>query len=118
MNTVHLAWMLGRPSSTRGTSQILTVSAYAMVGAMLLVVLGGAYSFTSFEREAQAAYLPLAGFAVVLLAVPLMVLGRCACWARPAARSAVSRCCRLPAPPWPGPLPEWCCTWPARRWWR
>lgn len=78
MNTVHLAWMLGRPSSTRGTSQILTVSAYAMVGAMLLVVLGGAYSFTSFEREAQAAYLPLAGFAVVLLAVPLMVLGSAA----------------------------------------
>lgn len=78
MNSVHLAWMLGRPSSTRSSSQILTVSAYAMVNAMLLIVLGGAYSFTSFEREAQATYLPLAGFAVVLLAVPLMVLGSAA----------------------------------------
>lgn len=78
MNSVHLAWMLGRPSSTRGTSQILTVSAYAMISAMLLIVVGGAYSFTSLELEAQATYLPLAGFAVVLLAVPLLVLGAAA----------------------------------------
>ncbi|MFJ2619413.1 FtsX-like permease family protein [Glutamicibacter sp. NPDC087344] len=78
MNSIYLAWMLGRSSSSRSSSQILTISAYAMVSAMLLIVLGGAYSFTSFELEAQGTYLPLGGLAVVLLAVPLMVLGAAA----------------------------------------
>jgi len=78
MNILHLAWLLGRPAKSRMAPQILTVSAYALVSAILLIVLGGAYSFTSFEQEAQGAYLPLAGFAVVLLVVPLMVLGSAA----------------------------------------
>jgi len=78
MNILHLAWLLGRPAKTRLAPQILTVSAYALVSAILLIVLGGAYSFTSFELEAQGAYLPLAGLAVVLLVVPLMVLGSAA----------------------------------------
>lgn len=78
MNTLHLAWMIGRPSAARSTPQILTVAAYAMVSAVLLVVLGGAYSFTSFQPEAQGMYLPLAGFALALLIVPLMVLGAAA----------------------------------------
>ncbi|WP_313811098.1 FtsX-like permease family protein [Glutamicibacter sp.] len=78
MNTLHLAWMIGRPSAARSTPQILTVSAYAMVSAVLLIVLGGAYSFTSFEPEAQGMYLPLAAFALVLLIVPLVVLGAAA----------------------------------------
>lgn len=78
MNILHLAWLLGRPAKSRLAPQILTVSAYALVSAILLIVLGGAYSFTSFEAEAQAAYLPLAGLAVVLLVVPLVVLGSAA----------------------------------------
>ena len=78
MNTLHLAWMIGRPSAARSTPQFLTVAAYAMVSAVLLVVLGGAYSFTSFQPEAQGMYLPLAGFALALLIVPLMVLGAAA----------------------------------------
>ncbi|UYQ76856.1 permease [Glutamicibacter sp. JL.03c] len=78
MNILHLAWLLGRPAKSRRAPQILTVSAYALVSAILLIVLGGAYSFTSFEAEAQGAYLPLAGLAVVLLVVPLMVLGSAA----------------------------------------
>ncbi len=78
MNTLHLAWMIGRPSAARSTPQLLTVSAYAMVSAVLLIVLGGAYSFTSFEPEAQGMYLPLAAFALVLLIVPLVVLGAAA----------------------------------------
>lgn len=70
--------MLGRPATSRRAPQILTASAYAMVSAILLIVLGGAYSFTSFELEAQGMYLPLAAFAVVLLVVPLLVLGSAA----------------------------------------
>lgn len=78
MNLLHLAWLLSRPSKARLAPQILTASAYAMVSTILLIVLGGAYSFTSFEAEAQGAYLPLAGIAVVLLVVPLLVLGSAA----------------------------------------
>lgn len=85
MNILHLSWMLGRPAKSRLAPQILTASAYAMVSAILLIVLGGAYSFTSFELEAQGTYLPLAIFAVVLLVVPLLVLGSAA--ARLSARS-------------------------------
>ncbi|WP_345470657.1 permease [Glutamicibacter ectropisis] len=78
MNILHFAWLLGRPAKTRLAPQVLTVSAYALVSAVMLIVLGGAYSFTRFEAEAQGTYLPLAGFAVVLLIVPLMVLGSAA----------------------------------------
>lgn len=49
-----------------------------MVSTILLIVLGGAYSFNCFEAEAQGAYLPLAGIAVVLLVVPRLVLGSAA----------------------------------------
>lgn len=85
MNILHLSWMLGRPAKSRLAPQLLTASAYAMVSAILLIVLGGAYSFTSFSLEAQSMYLPLAAFAVVLLVVPLLVLGSAA--ARLSARS-------------------------------
>src|SRR5690606_38957307 len=77
--------MLGRPAKSRLAPQLLTACAYAMVSAILLIVLGGAYSFTSFSLEAQSMYLPLAAFAVVLLVVPLLVLGSAA--ARLSARS-------------------------------
>lgn len=85
MNILHLSWMLGRPAKSRLAPQLLTACAYAMVSAILLIVLGGAYSFTSFSLEAQSMYLPLAAFAVVLLVVPLLVLGSAA--ARLSARS-------------------------------
>lgn len=85
MNILHLSWMLGRPAKSRLAPQVLTACAYAMVSAILLIVLGGAYSFTSFSLEAQSMYLPLAAFAVVLLVVPLLVLGSAA--ARLSARS-------------------------------
>ncbi|MGJ3405091.1 FtsX-like permease family protein [Glutamicibacter sp. Je.9.36] len=85
MNILHLSWMLGRPAKSRLAPLVLTASAYAMVSAILLIVLGGAYSFTSFESAAQGMYLPLAAFAVVLLVVPLLVLGSAA--ARLSARS-------------------------------
>jgi len=78
MNLLHLAWLLSRPSKARLAPQILTASAYAMVSTILLIVLGGAHSFTSFEGEAQGTYLPLAATAVVLLVVPLLVLGSAA----------------------------------------
>lgn len=77
--------MLGRPGTSRKAPQLLTASAYAMVSAVLLIVLGGAQSFASFDPEPAATYVPLAIFAVVLLVVPLLVLGSAA--ARLSARS-------------------------------
>lgn len=78
MNILLTAWLLGRPSHSRAVPQALTVAAYAMVTAVLLVVLAGAWSFTTFDPEARGMYLPLAGFAVVLLVVPVLVLGAAA----------------------------------------
>lgn len=78
MNTLHFAWMLARPSSAGRTAQLLTVGAYTMVSAMALIVLGGAWSFTKLESEAQGIYLPLAAFALILLMVPMLVLGAAA----------------------------------------
>lgn len=78
MNTLHMAWMLARPSSSGRIVQLLTVGAYTMVSAMVLIVLGGAWSFTKLESEAQGLYIPLAAFALVLLIVPLLVLGSAA----------------------------------------
>lgn len=75
MNTLHMAWMLARPSSSGRIVQLLTVGAYTMVSAMVLIVLGGAWSFTKLEGDAQGFYIPLAAFALVLLVVPLLVLG-------------------------------------------
>lgn len=40
MNTLHMAWMLARPSSSGRIVQLLTVGAYTMVSAMVLIVLG------------------------------------------------------------------------------
>lgn len=75
MNTLHMAWMLARPSSAGRTPQLLTIGAYTMVSAMMLIVLGGAWSFTKLDSDAQSFYIPLAAFALVLLLVPLLVLG-------------------------------------------
>jgi len=75
MNMLHLSWLLARPVKNRLAPQILTVSAYAILSAILLIVLGGAHSFTTFEAEAQGTYVPLAALAVVLLVIPLLVLG-------------------------------------------
>ncbi|PQZ96895.1 permease [Arthrobacter sp. MYb224] len=75
MNILHMAWLLGRPTSASRIPQLLTVGAYTMVSAMVLIVLGGAWSFTKLDGEAQSFYVPLAAFALVLLIVPLLVLG-------------------------------------------
>lgn len=78
MNLLYLSWLLARPVKSRRAPQILTVSAYAILSAILLIVLGGAHSFTTFEPEAQGTYLPLAALATVLLVIPLVVLGAAA----------------------------------------
>jgi len=82
---MHLAWMLGRPVRGRRGPLLLTIAAYAVVTALVLIVVGGALSFRRFEGEAQVFYLSLAALAVVLLVIPLLVLGRAA--ARLSARS-------------------------------
>ena len=78
MNLIHLAWLLGRPRAGRRAPLLLTLSAYAVVTALVLVVVGGALSFRQFRIEAQLFYLSLAGLAVALLIIPLLVLGRAA----------------------------------------
>ena len=78
MQMLRLAWMLGRPRGAGRAPLLLTASAYAMVSALMLLVLGGALSFTRFAPEVQGTYVSLAGFALVLLMVPLLVLGAAA----------------------------------------
>lgn len=78
MNLIQMAWQLGRPSAGRRAPFLLTLSAYAVVTALALIVVGGALSFLQFEPEAQLFYLSLAGLAVTLLVIPLLVLGRAA----------------------------------------
>lgn len=78
MNLIHIAWLLGRPGPARRAPLLLTLSAYAVVTALTLIVVGGALSFRLLQPEAQVFYLSLAGLAVALLIVPLLVLGRSA----------------------------------------
>ena len=73
-----MAWLLGRPTPARRAPLLLTLSAYAVVSALVLVVVGGALSFRQFDTEAQGFYLSLAALAVMLLVIPLLVLGRAA----------------------------------------
>lgn len=78
MNLMHIAWQLARPSAGRRGPLLLTLSAYAVVTALALIVVGGALSFRQFDPQAQPFYLSLAGLAAILLVIPLLVLGRAA----------------------------------------
>ncbi|GAB3621894.1 hypothetical protein GCM10027417_31560 [Glutamicibacter endophyticus] len=85
MNTLQLAWMLTRAGGGQRRVRALTLGAYAVVSALVLIVVAGALSFTRLPEETAAFYLPLAGIAVVLLIVPLVLVGASA--ARLSARS-------------------------------
>ncbi|WP_418907356.1 FtsX-like permease family protein [Glutamicibacter endophyticus] len=85
MNTLQLAWMLTRAGGGQRRVRALTLGAYAVVSALVLIVVAGALSFTRLPQETAAFYLPLAGIAVVLLIVPLVLVGASA--ARLSARS-------------------------------
>lgn len=78
MNSLYLAWLLGRRTSGRRGPLLLTITSYAVVTALVLTVVGGALAFRQLPADAQGTYLSLAALAVMLLIIPLLVLGRAA----------------------------------------
>ncbi|GAB3575554.1 FtsX-like permease family protein [Leifsonia lichenia] len=75
MNTLRLAWLLGRRSAADRGTIVLPVVAFAVVTALLLVVAGGAQAFFSWTGETAFLYQLLAVVALALLIVPLVALG-------------------------------------------
>jgi hypothetical protein len=71
----RVAWLLARPGRAGATTLALPVTAFAIVTALLLVVLGGAQTFWSWTDDLAVTYQALAVVAVVLLVVPLASLG-------------------------------------------
>jgi hypothetical protein len=71
----RVAWMLARPGSSGTATLALPVTAFAIVSALLLTVLGGAQSFFTWTDDIAFSYQLLAVIALVLLVVPLASLG-------------------------------------------
>jgi len=78
VSALSIAATLARPDRGRRAPMLLTVGAYAVVSAIVLVVTAGALSFAQLEGEFAVLYGSLAAFAVVLLVVPVIVLGAAA----------------------------------------
>ena len=77
MRTVRLAWLLRRATDRRAS--LIGAGAYALVSALLLITLGGAYAFTQWNDDDMAGtYRMLAAVALVLLVIPLAYLGAAA----------------------------------------
>ncbi|RXZ67407.1 permease, partial [Agromyces albus] len=71
----RVAWLLARPDSTGIAASALPVTAFGVVTALLLTVIGGAQSFWGWTDEMGFTYQALAVIALVLLVVPLVSLG-------------------------------------------
>ncbi|MFF2272942.1 FtsX-like permease family protein [Agromyces sp. NPDC058136] len=71
----RVAWLLARPGAGGLAPLLLPVTAFAIVTALLLTVLGGAQSFWSWTDDYAVTYQALAVIALVLLVVPLASLG-------------------------------------------
>ncbi|MFD6054352.1 FtsX-like permease family protein [Agromyces sp. NPDC060279] len=71
----RVAWLLARPGSSGAATLVLPITAFAIVTALLLTVIGGAQSFWRWTDDAATAYQLLAVIALVLLVVPLASLG-------------------------------------------
>lgn len=71
----RVAWLLARPGSTGVAAMALPVTAFGVVTALLLTVVGGAQSFWGWTDEMGFTYQALAVIALVLLVVPLVSLG-------------------------------------------
>ncbi|MBT2517935.1 hypothetical protein J7E29_10855 [Streptomyces sp. ISL-90] len=71
----RVAWLLARPGSTGVAATALPVTAFGVVTALLLTVIGGAQSFWGWTDESGVTYQALAVIALVLLVVPLVSLG-------------------------------------------
>ena len=71
----RVAWLLARPGSAGIATTALPVTAFAIVTALLLTVIGGAQSFWTWTDDDAVTYQALAVIALVLLVVPLASLG-------------------------------------------
>lgn len=74
MNARVLALLL-RPAPGQGSTLALPATAFAMVTALVLTVVGGAQKFWSWTDPDAGLYQVLAAIALVLLVVPLATLG-------------------------------------------
>jgi FtsX-like permease family len=71
----RVAWLLARPGSAGIAASALPVTAFGIVTALLLTVIGGAQAFWSWDDDYSVTYQALAVIALVLLVVPLVSLG-------------------------------------------
>lgn len=71
----RVAWLLARPGSAGVAASALPVTAFGIVTALLLTVIGGAQTFWTWADEDGVTYQALAVIALVLLVVPLVSLG-------------------------------------------
>ena len=71
----RVAWLLARPGSAGAAASVLPVTAFGIVTALLLIVLGGAQTFWTWTDDEGVLYQALAVIALVLLVVPLVSLG-------------------------------------------
>lgn len=67
--------MLLRPERGSSATTMIPVTAFAIVTALVLTVVGGAQKFWTWTDDYAATYQTLAGIALVLLVVPLASLG-------------------------------------------
>ena len=86
----RVAWLLARPGSAGAAACVLPVTAFGIVTALLLTVIGGAQAFWTWTDDEAVLYQALAVIALALLVVPLVSLGGAA-----ARRSARRRDDRL-----------------------
>jgi len=71
----RVAWLLARPGSAGAAASVLPVTAFGIVTALLLTVIGGAQTFWTWTDDDGILYQALAVIALVLLVVPLVSLG-------------------------------------------
>jgi hypothetical protein len=75
MRVVRLAAMFSRPGPGSRAALVLPIVAFAVVSALVLVVLAGVQVFFSWSGDTAVAYQALAVIALALLIVPLLGLG-------------------------------------------
>ena len=71
----RVAWLLARPGSAGAAASVLPVTAFGIVTALLLTVIGGAQTFWTWTDDEGVLYQALAVIALALLVVPLVSLG-------------------------------------------
>ncbi len=71
----RVAWLLARPGSAGAAASVLPVTAFGIVTALLLTVIGGAQAFWTWTDDEGVLYQALAVIALALLVVPLVSLG-------------------------------------------